>query len=105
MRLILMEEENLDAEEALQALDEMEMEAFRKLESRARELRWNDQMQAYLHRKGITTEGEEALKLFPITIILHQRKKAAQEELMQTLNEMDLTSLLQQEIQDAEWDH
>ena len=29
MRLILMEEEDLDAEEALQALDEMEMEAFR----------------------------------------------------------------------------
>ena len=62
MRMILMSDEELNAQEAIGLLDEMEMEEFNALKSRAEAELQEPQMQSYLERKQIQV-GE---KLHPM---------------------------------------
>ena len=61
MRMLLMDEEDVDAESALEMLDEMEMQEFNKLKERAASQFADWDFQAYMERKGINPESKEAL--------------------------------------------
>lgn len=106
MRMILMSDNDLSAEEAIDLLDEMEEQEFSALRNRAEAELQDWDMQKYLDRKGDPT-GE---KLFPIAEVLTadgetpMSEKEAKEYLMTELDGMTWEAFLRLELPDAEWE-
>ena len=106
MRMILMSDEELNAQEAIGLLDEMEMEEFNALKSRAEAELIDWDMQKYLDRKGDPT-GQE---LFPIEEVLTEEgetpmsEKKAKEYLMSELDNLNWKAFLLWELPEPEWE-
>ena len=89
MRMILMSDNDLSAEEAIDLLDEMEEQEFSALRNRAEAELQEPQMQAYLERKQISP----GMHLHPTTL----------EEVTEVLNEWPMEAFLRLELPEVEW--
>lgn len=91
MRMILMSENDLSAEEAIDSLDEMEAEEFSALQRRAEAELDEPLMQAYLERQQVSP----GMPLHPIT---------EQEEVKEMLNQWPMEQFRLQELPEPEWE-
>ena len=102
MRMILMSEGNeeynsMDAESALEELDEMPMEGFNKLKARAKAEYADPQFQEYLERIDLCVGGRNAPTLEPVENLLYEPEEGdplttveeTQWRLMERLDKMD----------------
>ncbi len=102
MRMLLMSEGNeeynsMDAESALEELDEMPMEEFNKLKARAKAEYADPQFQEYLERIDLCVGGRNAPTLEPVENLLYEPEEGGAEpteeetltRLMERLDEMD----------------
>lgn len=102
MRMLLMSEGNeecnsMDAESALEELDEMPMEEFNKLKARAKTEYADPQFQECLERIDLCVGGRNAPTLEPVENLLYEPEEGdpvttveeTQRRLMERLDEMD----------------
>ena len=90
MRMILMSDNDLSAEEAIDLLDEMEEQEFNALRERAEAELQEPLMQSYLERQRISP----GTALHPITL----------EEVTELLNQWPLRAFQAQELPETEWE-
>lgn len=109
VRMLIMSNEDLDAEEAILRLNDMPMNEYSELKDTAWKLLYEPEMQEYLHRKKIATSGSDATRLYPI----RQRYTSPDEQpsdkemwsyLIDELNEMNWNGFVLWEQPFTEWD-
>ena len=97
MRMLLMSEEGVDAETALEILDEMPQEEYNRLKARAAAEYADPEFQEYLERKHLYPETVNAPELEPVETQLYEpedsdlvsTEEETQRRLMERLDEMD----------------
>ena len=103
MRMLLMGEEQMDAESALEALDKMPKEEFNNLKEAAAEEYADQAFQDYLERIHLYPETPNAPQLKPVESLLYaENEKVSEQEthnrLMEKLDEMTWGMFLLQEV-------
>ena len=102
MRMLLMQQENLSAEQAISRLTEMPDNRLADLRKRATEFLDSPDMQKYLEMKPQASPGTP---LLPITEVLGmENPEEANQWLMQELDNWTVNALEQWEFPQAEWD-
>ena len=106
MRMLLMSEEGLDAEESLKMLNEMPKEAFDSLKARAAAEYSDPQFQEYLERKHLYLGTPNAPQLQPVEQILSGegetlREKEVIELMWEMLDEMDWSGFQMWELDNS----
>lgn len=108
MRMLLMDE-GMDAESALEELDRMPMQEFNELKRRAEREYADHDFQEYLERIHLYPETPNAPKLIPVEELLYEEgekrtEQETHERMMEILDEFSMKEFQEQEMQLVEWD-
>ena len=109
MRMILMSEEETDAETALKELDQMPKERYDQLRETAEAWMQDSDLQDYLERNHLKT-GQNGSQLYPIAELLNDpdeepmTEEALKASLMESLDEFPMEAFKTWELPYSEWD-